>query len=131
MLKMRPAVHVAIVVVFALAPALALAAGIPDQIVPKNCSGPNAASLCTVCDIATLAQDILNFGIFLSVVVSAFLFAYAGILYMANEGGSQIKKAKEIFRNVAVGLIIVLAAWLLIDTIMYTFTGSHTWSQLC
>jgi len=125
MVKFGPKWHMAIVIVASLAPAVALAAGIPKQIVP--CTGTN----CTVCDITSLAENILNFGIFLAVVISAFLFAYAGILYMANEEGAKIKQAKSIFVSVAIGLVIILSAWLLIDTIMYTFTGSHLWNQLC
>jgi hypothetical protein len=107
---------------------MALAAGIPDQIVPKSCDGPN----CTVCDIASLAQNVLNFGIYLAVFLAAILFAWAGVKFLTNRGNSgEISKAKSIFFNVMVGLVGILAAWLLIDTIMYTFMGNHLWSKLC
>jgi len=125
MVKLRAKWYAVAAMLIGLSPTAVLAAGIPEKIVP--CTGTD----CTVCSIATLAQNILNFGIFLAVVISAFLFAWAGILYMRNESPGEISRAKSIFMNVIIGLVIILAAWLLIDTIMYTFTGSHMWSQLC
>jgi hypothetical protein len=113
-------------------PALVLAAGIPTQIVPANCAGPNAAVSCKVCDIATLAQNIINAAIFLAVFLSAILFAWAGVVYMTAGGeAGKLGEAKRIFINVGIGLVMILTAWLLIDTIMATFTGSHMWNKLC
>ncbi len=111
----------------AISPALVFAqSGIPSQIVP--CNGVD----CTVCSLATLAQRVLNFGIYFSVFVAAILFAWAGLKMLTNRGNvSEVTKAKGIFWNVLVGLTGILAAWLLVDTIMYTFTGSHLWGQLC
>ena len=117
---------VVLMLVVVICPTLALAAGIPDKIVP--CNGTD----CTVCSIATLAQNVLNMGIYLAVFLAAVLFAWAGVIFLTNRGNpGEITRAKGIFFNVMVGLVGVLAAWLLIDTIMYTFMGNHLWSQLC
>jgi hypothetical protein len=112
--------------IIAMSPMITLAAGIPDQIVP--CNGLD----CTVCSIATLGQRVLNMGIYLAVFLAAVLFAWAGVKFLTNrENSGEISKAKSIFLNVLIGLVGVLAAWLLIDTIMYAFMGNHLWSQLC
>ena len=48
----------------------------------------------------------INGGIFLSIFLAALLFAYAGWLYMSNEAIGQKDKAKKLFGNVAIGLIV-------------------------
>ncbi|PIR82161.1 hypothetical protein COU20_03295 [Candidatus Kaiserbacteria bacterium CG10_big_fil_rev_8_21_14_0_10_59_10] len=102
----------------------------PDRIVP--CDGLN----CNVCHLAELAQNVLNTGIFIIVFLSALLFAYAGWLYLTNVtlGGAQ--KAKSIFTNVAIGLIVVLVGWLVVDTIMRVMLGENggafgPWNSIC
>lgn len=120
-------IAVLMLVVVAITPAIAFGqSGIPDQIVP--CNGVD----CTVCSIATLAQRVLNFGIYFAVFVAAVLFAWAGVIMLTNRANpGEVSRAKGIFWNVMVGLVGILAAWLLVDTIMYMFTGSHLWGQLC
>lgn len=102
-------------------------AGLPKQIVP--CTGVN----CTVCDLATLAQNIINTGIFIFIFFSALMFAYAGFLYLTNEAIQMQQQAKSIFKNVTIGLIILLAAWLLVDTLMKSVLGGTfgPWNDIC
>jgi len=109
-----------------------------------TCSGAQDAVVngvqqraCTICDIAKVAQRILNLGIFVAVFLSAILFAWAGILlltYAANPAGKD--KAKTLFGNVLIGLLIILAAWLVIDTLMKVLVGTPDrqfgpWNQIC
>ncbi len=100
---------------------------LPKKLVP--CDGLN----CTVCSLATLAQNILNAGIFLSVFLSAILFAYAGWLYLTNEAIGQQQKAKDTFKNVVIGLVIILAAWLVVDTLMKMMLKGDfgPWNNVC
>jgi hypothetical protein len=121
---------IALLLVLVMAPSFALAAGFPTQIVPSDCSGPGGCQ--SICDLATLAQNILNAGIYLAVFLSAVLFAWAGWKYL-SAGGSpgEISAAKSIFWNVGVGLIIILAAWLLVDTLIHTLTTIAAWNSLC
>lgn len=99
----------------------------PERIVP--CTGLN----CSVCHLGELAQNILNAGIFLSVFLSAILFAYAGWLYLTNEAIGQQQKAKDTFKNVTIGLVIILAAWLVVDTLMKMTLGGNylPWNNVC
>lgn len=107
--------------------AFAQGAGLPKQIVP--CDGVK----CTVCDLATLAQNIINTGIFVFVFLSALLFAYAGFLYLTNSAIDKVSEAKSIFKNVVLGLIILLAAWLIVDTLMKSVLGGSfgPWNDIC
>jgi hypothetical protein len=107
--------------------AFAQGAGLPTKIVP--CDGVN----CTVCDLATLAQNIINTGIFVFVFLSALLFAYAGFLYLTNSAIDKVSEAKSIFKNVTLGLVILLAAWLVVDTLMKSVLGGSfgPWNDIC
>lgn len=112
-----------------LLPAVAFAqgAGLPRQIVP--CGGVD----CKVCDLATLAQNILNTGIFLFIFMAALIFSYAGFLYLTNEAIGKQAQAKSIFGHVAGGLVVLLAAWLIVDTLMKTVLGGDfgPWNDIC
>ena len=121
---------VTFVLMLTIAPALASAANIPT-IVPCGNTGEQP---CTVCDLAKLAQNVLNAAIYLAVVLSAVLFAWAGFLYLTNVGNSGgVSKAKEVFANVFIGLIIILAGWLVIDVVMRAFVGAplQPWNAIC
>ncbi len=77
---------------------------------------------CQFNDLIDLIRDIVSFLMFkVALPLSALLFSWAGVL-MLTAGGSeeQIKKAKDIFFFVFIGILITLAAWLIVDTI----TGS-------
>lgn len=91
---------------------------------------------CTVCHIAQVAQNVLNDGIYIAVFLSAILFAWAGFLYLTNVASEgQQSKAKSVFSSVLIGLLIILAAWLVIDTLMKTLVpdsgGFGPWNQIC
>lgn len=111
-----------VVFIILMLPILVSAQGLPKQIVPEKC---NKAGGCdSICDIVDLAQNILNYSIFLAVVLSAFLFAYAGWSMLTAGGNTEVyQKGKRVFANVLIGLIIILAGWIVIDTLLRTFTG--------
>ena len=51
----------------------------------------------------------------------ALILIYAGWLYLSDMGSAEnIKKAKKILKNVIIGYIIALAAWLIVKTILTT-----------
>jgi hypothetical protein len=115
------------VVVLVLIPMLALwvvpivvEAQIFGALVP-TCGG-NFGEDCSFCNLLGLAQRLINFFIYLSVVVATLLFTYAGILYMTSAPNpGNIERAHKIFWNVLIGLIVVLGAWLIVDTVMKVF----------
>jgi len=64
-------------------------------------------------------MQILKFLIALGVLLTAVLFVNAGILYIFSpSNASNVARAHKIFTNTFIGIIIILAAWLLIDTVM-------------
>jgi small-conductance mechanosensitive channel len=81
---------------------------------------------CDACFLVLMAKRIIDALIFLSVLMSALLFLYAGVLYLlAPTSSENIRKGHKVFVNALVGLIVVLAAWLIIAVFMeYLFVGS-------
>ncbi|OGG60797.1 hypothetical protein A2765_01650 [Candidatus Kaiserbacteria bacterium RIFCSPHIGHO2_01_FULL_56_24] len=115
-------------ILIALAPyaVFAQGKGLPQQIVP--CTGAD----CKCQDLITLGQNLINTGIFIAIFLSAMLFAYAGWLYLTNEAIGKQEKAKGIFANVAIGLIIILASWLVVDTLMRgVLKDNIVWNNIC
>lgn len=105
-----------------------------NSIVPSDCNGNGGCQ--SICDLAQLAQNILNDGIYISVFLSAILFAWAGWQHMTAGGDTgKVHQANEVFKNVAIGLIIILSAWLIVDTIIRAIGGAPAgglpWNQIC
>ncbi len=113
-------------------PALTMAASQPPTGVIGGRIVPDCGADCGWTDLVQLASNILNFLVFISVMAAAIMFAYAGFLYMSDGGSmSKVKEAHGVFAAVAVGIIIVLVAWLAVDTLMKTLTGKgiKDWSN--
>jgi hypothetical protein len=115
-------------------PVIVSAAGL-TTIVPSDCTGNGGCQ--SICDLAQLAQNVLNDGIYVAIFLSAILFAWAGWKHMSAGGDAgQIKKANEVFAAVFIGLIIILSAWLIVSTLMSVITGGGAaptlpWNQIC
>ena len=100
--------------VFALLAAPAFAALTP--LVP--CDG--VEEKCDFNAFMKLINNIITFILFgLALPVAAVMFAWAGILLLTSGGSTEARgRAKNIFMNTALGLIIAAAAWLIVNTIL-------------
>jgi len=74
---------------------------------------------CNFTFLIQLVQKVINFLLVtVAVPLATILFAYAGWLYMSAGGDpGKVARGHQIFRNVLVGLVIALAAWLIVNTI--------------
>jgi len=81
------------------------------------CDGVNVK--CDYNKLVLLAQEIIRFLLEASVIIAMLLFTYAGF-QLAFSGGDTgaMAKAKAIFFSAVKGLIIALAAWLIVETIL-------------
>ena len=116
-------------IVFAVfAPTLINAQSFPPPIVPKECAGPDAATKCQLCSLVQLARNLLNVAIFLAIVMSAVLFSWAGIRYLTAMGSeSTAGKARQTLLNVFLGLLLILCAWLAVNTLMAIMVDGNVW----
>lgn len=126
-----------LIMLAAVAPSLVGAQGVIPTIVPEKCQGANAATECGICQLAELVKNILNAAIFLAVIAAACLFAWTGFKFLTERDNSGSRTAaKKMFWNVMLGLIIILAAWLIVNTIMSfmvkgNLAGGLPWNKLC
>lgn len=91
-----------------------LLAQLPSLIV---CEG-GALDPCTLNDLVTLLQNLINFLIIISTFLATAAFAYAGVILLGSGGNESAKdKAKDIFGKVLKGYLWILAAWLIVYTI--------------
>ncbi len=87
------------------------------SIVPELCQ----ACPCGYVGVLQLIQNLMNAAIAIGVIAFVIVFAYAGIMFMVNPTNPEMRsKARGMLINVMVGMIIVLAAWLVVDFIMKT-----------
>ena len=74
---------------------------------------------CQSCDVIGVVNDGIQLLIIILLVLAGLLFIYAGYLMVVSAGNeSNVTRAKGIFTNVLVGILIVLGSWLAIDTFM-------------
>ena len=104
-----------------VAPAVSF--GEPAPLVP--CDGPN----CDFNALMTLINNVINFVfVYLAIPLCAIMFAYAGILLVTSGGSTEARgKAKTIFTNSALGLIIAAAAFLIIRTLLSILGYDGAW----
>ena len=96
----------------------------PAGIVPCG-DAEDVNSQCGFCDLVTLAQQSISFAVYFTVFVATLLFMFAGFKYITAGGDSgKISEATAVFGKVVVGLVIVLVAWLVVDTVLKTFFTS-------
>lgn len=83
---------------------------------------------CGYDDLVTLAKNVIDFLIFkIAAPLGAVMFAYAGFLYLTNGGNeSKIKEAHTIFLYVFWGLVVALAAWLIVNFVLTFFLGESS-----
>lgn len=97
------------------------AADAEAQLVP---CGTKSTPPCTWADLVKLANNIVNFLVFISSMLGVIAFCYAGFLYITAAGdGGKIEQAHHIFKMVVIGIFFVLGGWLLIATILKVLVG--------
>ena len=100
-----------------------------------NCSDPYSPDNYGSCEFVSLINNVVRFLIGIASVFATIIFVYAGYLLVVSQGNpSNIEKAKGHFLNVLIGYIILLAAFLIVNTILSMMVGSTSsllnWNQI-
>lgn len=99
----------ALICLYLFLPEMSLAQGF------VSCNGPD----CSACNLVDMGNTILQWLIGVLMVVFAVLLAVAGFGLVTSGGNpSALQTAKDRMTNAIIGLIIVLCAWLIVDTVM-------------
>jgi hypothetical protein len=111
-----------------IVPVLSSAYSITDPLVP--CGTKANLVPCDFNTLMTLVNNVIHFILYYMVVpIAAIMFAYAGFLLISagGEAAHARTKAKEIFSNAIIGLIIAIAAFLTIRTILSILGYNGSW----
>lgn len=87
---------------------------------------------CGFTSFITLIQNLINFAIkYIIIPIGAIIFAYVGFLFLTSGGSAETrKKAKNILIKVIIGIVVILAAWLIVSTILTVFGVSDSFRFL-
>lgn len=78
-----------------------------------------------------LIYGVINFLLFkMALPIAAIMFAYAGFSMVTAPGGEAKGKAKEVFTNTVIGLVLAVACWIIISTLLSIFGYNGSWIGL-
>ena len=106
----------------------------PSGLVP--CGGPNQNE-CTLCDLLVLVQRVLKFALEMAFLVIIGFIVYGGFRWIFSLGKEEnLKAGQQIITNAIIGLIIILTAWIIVNTVFWAiqkmggkdYTG--TWYEI-
>lgn len=122
-----------IIVIVTIVPDLAEAQNL--GLTEALCDGPT----CSACHLVELGNRLIKWLIGIIVILFAVLAVWAGFGLVTSGGNpSALQDAKSRFTNAFIGFLIVLSAWLIVDTLMRgivngtdgDITGYGPWSQI-
>ena len=93
----------------------------------------NVTKVCDFTQLLNMVNEVIKFIIFkMAVPIAAIMFFYAGFsMVTAGEEAAHARtKAKEIFTNTVFGLVLAIAAWLIIRTILSILGYQGDWIGL-
>lgn len=89
------------------------------------------AGSCDFDDLMTLIDTMIKFLIFKMVIpIAAILFAYTGFSMVTAPGAEAKTKAKDTFSSVVIGLIIAVAGYLIVKTLLSILGYNGAWIGL-
>ena len=128
--NMKYLLQFCIVVIFSL-PALASA----GSIIPCGdfFDDGTAQPPCQACHVVQLGQNLLTWFIAIMASVIALIFAIGGMKMVMSGGGEGVSAAKTMMTNSVIGFIILLSAYLFVDTLLKLFVDESklgTWNEI-
>lgn len=80
-----------------------------------NAGQPN----CDFCTLVQMVDGVFDFLFVLLTLAAIMMVMYAGFQLVISQGNSgAMEKAKGMVSNIIIGFVIILASWLIIDTVM-------------
>lgn len=106
--------------------ALAQEKGYLAAIIPDGCRGDGLSIIenCQGPQLLELFANIIQFMIDIAFVIAVVMVLWGGILLMVSGGNEdRVKRGRKALTGAIVGLVIVLVAWIVINTIITFFTN--------
>jgi hypothetical protein len=84
------------------------------------CGGPGEQA-CTTCDLLVLTQNVLEFALEMAFLIIIGFIVYGGFRWIFSLGKEEnLKAGQQIITNAIIGLIIILTAWIIVNTVFWT-----------
>ena len=88
------------------------------------CDTSNNPASCKLCDIFKLAKNITDFFVYAGLAVTSAFIGYGGFMILAGSYSEEkTRHGKEILTSAITGLLILLVAWLIVDTSVKVLTN--------
>jgi hypothetical protein len=81
------------------------------------------ATGCRACDLVKLANNVMEFIIFMSVIIAVLLIAYTGFQYVI--GGGSSSELLHLAGSIIGGIVLMLCGWLIVDTVFKYLVGNQ------
>lgn len=90
------------------------------------CGPGTSKPSCQLCDLITLLKNISNFVITLAGILVVVYLLYGGFLMLTSAGSSKkVEEGRSVMTQAVIGLVIILSAWLIVDTTLRVFMGTN------
>ncbi len=87
-----------------------------------QCGGPTQDP-CALCDLLELAQRVLHFAMQMAFLIVVGFIVYGGFRWIFSLGKEEnIREGQKVITNAIIGLIIILSAWLIVNTVFWFIT---------
>ena len=90
----------------------------PDGVIEGKGFIPCSGTTCSPCDLIVLFNTVLKWFLTISFLIFAIVALVAGIKLVTQGNPGALADAKKSFTNAFIGLIIILSAFLIVDTLM-------------
>ena len=86
---------------------------------------------CKECDLLKLAKNITDYIVYIGFSITTLMIGVGGIMIFAGAySEKQVETGKEILQNAIIGLLIILFAWLIVDTLIKALVSDYTASDI-
>ncbi|MFH1030575.1 MAG: hypothetical protein V1770_04935 [bacterium] len=102
------------------------AAGLlPDCDISGAATDQKGSRACTLDDILVLAVKLINYMLAIAGSLGLLFFVYGGFTWLISAGNSdKVSKGKEILSSAALGILVVLASWMIVNFVYTTLLGT-------
>lgn len=120
-----------IVQLFLISPNFVSAALLPQC----NPVGPyRGVDTCNLCHLIQLFKNLITYALEIGFAAAALFLAWGAFVIMtAGDSEEKVKSGKEMMTTAVTGVVIALASWLIISTLLQILTGSPSklpWNQI-
>lgn len=91
------------------------------------------AGTCNFCSLMVMINDIISWIVIIASLFSILVISYAGFLFIFSQGDrAALEQGKQLFFNGIIGIIIMVAGWTIVDTVMKLILDGNfgMWNQI-